>query len=219
MALPVIIIAGIAISSFLAWKLRRKKFRLAVLGARCTGKTTLIESWRGTWVEDPDRTLIPKTYDKTKLTVDGLRLTFVKLGDLSGEVNSWPQWEDRVKDSRYLLYLVDARMLAGLPMSEERTWYRVEDDAGQISSNWLKASLVHLCLLVVTHTDEDPRQAGLSAGAYHDLIARQLDPIVLRMGGDRLVRTVIGCLKDPKSAEETTSKIMKHIVGFEKELK
>ncbi|WP_459805204.1 GTPase domain-containing protein [Herbidospora sp. RD11066] len=195
-------------------RLKEKTFRIAPLGARRTGKTTLINSWRGTWVEDPDHTHAPRIYEKTKITTNGLSLTFLGLGDLSGEEKAWPQWENRVSESRYVLYLVDARLLAGFPMPAERSWHRVEDDAGQIGK-WLSDREAYLCVLVVTHTDEDPRSAELDEADYAQTIADQLDPILLRLGGDARVRIVSGSLKDQESADLLTSKIMEHIVSHE----
>ncbi|GIH71541.1 GTPase domain-containing protein [Sphaerimonospora thailandensis] len=209
---------GTVISFFLLMKLRRKKFHIAVLGVRYTGKTTLINSWRGTWVDDdPGRTQAPRIHPKTKLTANGIRLTFLGLGDLSGEEKAWPQWENRVAESRYVLYLVDARMLAGLGMPPERDWHRVDDDAGQIG-RWLKDGQVYLCIVVVTHTDEDPRSPQVDEAAYHQIIVDQLDRILLRLGGDAMVRVVVGSLKDRPSADRVTSKIMEHVVAHEKEL-
>ena len=191
--IPLILLGGVAISAFLAWRLRRKKFRIAVLGARRTGKTTLINSWRGEWVadeHDPGHTQAPGEPQKTKLTVDGLRLTFTKLTDVSGASHAWPVWEDQTRESRYILYLIDARALTGeLDADDRRNWYRLEDDTGQIG-RWLKAGNAHLCVVVVTHADQDPRLAASNPDKYHEQVAEQIDPLILRLGGPEKTRLV-----------------------------
>jgi len=210
---------GAAVSWYLVRRLRRRKYRIAVLGARYSGKTTLINSWRGEWVEDefdPGRTQAPQRYAKTKLTAEGLRLTFTNLTDVAGAINAWPAWEDRVKESRYVLYLVDARALAGsLRLFKGRDWHRLEDDAG-LMGGWLGANHVELCLMVVTHTDEDARLRKLGEEQYQELVMTQLDPLILKLGGPRKVRVVIGSLKRLQDAQGVTAQIMREIIGWEK---
>jgi GTPase SAR1 family protein len=199
-------------------RLRRRKYRLAVLGARYSGKTTLISSWRGVWIgdeADPGRTQAPRVYSKTKLTVEGLRLAFTNLVDVSGAIEAWPQWEDRLKESRYVLYLVDARALTGqLKDVRPRNWDRLEDDAGQVGS-WLRENRVELCIVVVTHTDEDARLKELGPEDYREMLVAQLDPLMLRLGGPRKVRVVISSLKRRQDAERATSLIMHEIISWE----
>ena len=210
---------GAAVSWYVVAKLRRRKYRVAVLGAQFAGKTTLINSWRGEWVGDEvdsGRTQGPVFYSKTKLTAEGLRLTFTNLADVGGEINAWPVWADRTKESRYVLYLVDARALAGyLDAFETRNWHRLEDDAGQVSG-WLQDNRVELCLMVVTHTDEDARLKRLGGDGYRDLVMAQLDPLILKLGGPRRVRVVIGSLKRLEDAQDVTTQVMREIFSWEK---
>lgn len=220
MAFIVVAVGAGGVSSYLLWrKLRRRKYRIAVLGARWSGKSTLINSWRGEWVgdeHDPGRTHAPKVYEKTKLTSEGLRLTFTHVMDLSGASAAWPQWESRAMESRYVLYLVDARALSGeLSEIEGRNWYRLEDDA-ELLGTWLKQGEAELCVLVVTHTDEDARLTQFGVTEYRELIATQVDPLVLRLGGPRRTRTVVGSLKTREGAEMLTGLITNEIVGYEK---
>jgi GTPase SAR1 family protein len=214
-----VVAAGVVLSWYVARKLRRRKYRIAVLGARYSGKTTLINSWRGKWLADqadPGRTQTTRTYAKTKLTAEGLRLEFTKLSDVSGEIHAWPIWADRVKESRYVLYLVDARALAGsLRHLPARNWQRLEDDAG-LMGGWLDANRIELCLLVVTHTDEDARLGQLGEDDYRELITAQLDTLMLKLGGPRRVRVVVGSLKRLQDAQDVTTQIMRHIIGWEK---
>lgn len=219
---PVVVavgLGGVAISWYLARKLRRRKYRIAVLGARYSGKTTLINSWRGEWIRDqadPGRTQSPHHYAKTKLTTEGFRLTFTNLTDVSGAIDAWPVWEDRIRESRYVLYLADARALSGsLSQVTGRNWQRLEDDAGMMGG-WLAASRIELCLLVVTHIDEDDRLRQLGEDEYRELVTAQLDTLILKLGGPRKVRVVVGSLKQLQDAQSVTAQVMRHIINWEK---
>jgi GTPase SAR1 family protein len=215
--LPLIFLAGFAVSVFLTRRLRRRTYRLAVLGARMSGKSTLIGSWRGEWLdsEEYQRTQTAQFHSKTKLTVEGLRLTFTHLADVAGSEHAWPVWEDQALESRYVLYLVDARILDNQPLWEGLDWHRLEDDAGQIGS-WLKAGNAELCLLVVTHTDQDARRTRLGEHAYQDTVLEDLDPLVFLLGGTQCVRTVIGSLQTEGEATKVTAGIMREIIAWEK---
>jgi GTPase SAR1 family protein len=219
MVWAVIFVGGAAVSAVVLWKLRRRKYRIAVLGAQYSGKTTLINSWRGQWVADEadtGRTQAPHVYSKTKLTTEGLKLTFTNLTDLSGSKLAWPVWEDRAKESRYVLYLVDARALAGyLEHLKNRNWQRLEDDAGQLG-RWIEEGHAELCILVVTHTDQDARLEKLGEEEYRESVATQLDPLILKLGGPRIVRVVVGSLKTLPAAETVTSLMMDEIISWEK---
>jgi GTPase SAR1 family protein len=195
------------------------KDRIAVLGARFSGKTTLINSWRGEWVADeadPGRTQAPSVYSTIKLIVEGVRITFKNVADVSGAINAWPVWEDSTKESKYVLYLVDARALAGnLDRHQGRDWHRLEDDAGLVGS-WLREGRPKLCLLVVTHTDEDARREELGEAKYLELVKAQVDPLITKLGGPRKVHIAVGSLKTLRSAEAVTSSIMREIISWEK---
>lgn len=212
-----ILLGGIAVSAVVAYRLRRKHYRLAVLGVSETGKTTLINSWRGEWIDgDPGRTQAPVNYGRVKLTVDGFRLSFDSLTDVGGHTHQWPDWTDRLHESRYLLYLVDARQLVWMGRyGFDKDWYRLEDDAGQIRGI-LESKGAYLCIIVVTHTDEDPRTSEYDSDTYLDIVRKQLDPIILRLGGDGQVRLVVGSLQSQQSADSVTSRIMAHILTYEK---
>jgi GTPase SAR1 family protein len=193
--------------------------RIAVLGARYSGKTTLINSWRGEWVgdeADPGRTQAPRIYSKIKLIVEGVRITFKNVADVAGAIDAWPVWEDRTKESKYVLYLVDARALAGdLDRLKGRDWHRLEDDAGLVGS-WLGEGHPKLCLLVVTHTDEDARREELGEAKYLELVKAQVDPLIIKLGGPRKVHIAVGSLKTLGSAEAVTSSIVREIISWEK---
>lgn len=166
-------------------------------------------------MDNPERTQIPEHHAKTKLTANGIRLTFVNVWDVSGGSHTWSQWEDPVRESRYVFFLVDARMLAGHDVGPRRDWQRLEDDAGQVA-RWMKEGNAWLCILTVTHIDEDPRLEQLGKEPYWDTVTDQLQPVVHRLGGDSVVRIVIGSLKDQAGADKVTDDLMKHVINREK---
>jgi len=209
---------GVAAGSAYAWwQLRRRDYRIAVLGARESGKTTLINSWRGKWADGAYQpTQASELIEKQKYTAEGFRLRFLDLEDMSGDLDGWPNWENRAKESRYVLYLVDARALAGqFARNYRKNWRRLEDDAGLIA-DWMEQGKAELCLMVVTHTDQDPRLRKLGQNAYQEAIVSQLDPLMLKIGGPRTVHIVVGSLKTLPAAQKLTSLIMERIISYEK---
>jgi hypothetical protein len=228
--LPLIFVgARLAVSAADAWQQRRERLRqasletgageqlrLAVLGPQEVGKTTLINFWRGRGVNSSNgHTQWRDRHGSVQLAVNGRTLTLIKLDDVSGSEKQWSSWGEAADGSRFVLYLVNALTLAAEERRDRREppareWDRVEDDAGQIRP-LLERGPVELCLLVVTHTDLDPRLAALGESGYHQHVSDQLDPIVFKLGGDRRVRLVTGSLATDADAEAVTAQIMAHL--------
>lgn len=194
----------------------RKGYNLTVLGARSAGKSTLINSWRGVFEEVVTSTQVPHSYSKVKLTSNGVRLKFDVIKDMGGFVGARGEWKGDVKEKRYVLYLADARILSGELNSKELNMHRLEDDAGLVGK-WLKESEDQRkrCVLVVTHKDEDQLLGQMGEYAYSAHIRERLEPLVDKLGGQKVVATVIGSLKDEDSAARLTSDIMRYIQSFE----
>ncbi len=232
MPIPLIvypIATRLAVMAAEAWQQRRERLhqavadtsagdrlRLAVLGPSEVGKTTLINAWRGRGVNSSTgHTQVRERYERVELDVNGRKLTLVKLDDVSGSDRRWSSWQESVDGSRFVLYLVNAQAL----LAEERRsrgqpatpgWDRIEDDADQIRP-WLDSGPAELCLLVVTHRDLDPRFAALGESGYHRNVLDQLDPIILKLGGDGRVGLVTGSLDTNEAAWALTAKIMAHL--------
>jgi GTPase SAR1 family protein len=215
MAWLLVPVGGAAVSWYVWRKLRRRKYRIAVLGAQMSGKTTLINSWRGEWIDEPGHTQSPTTYERIKLTSQGLRLQFTKTTDMSGDLDGWGTWANPALESRYVLYLIDARVLSGVMSKPGLNWHRLEDDT-RLIGRWLEDGKAEYCFAVVTHIDEDPRLAQLGMDDYREEVTRQIDPLVLRLGGLAKVRIILGSLEPPQSAEGITSRMMGHIIELEK---
>jgi hypothetical protein len=115
-----------------------------------------------------------------------------------------------------VLYLVDARVLEGsLKLGKRRNWSRLEDDAGVVGG-WLQANRMELCLVVVTHIDQDTRLRKLGEEEYRELVITKLDPLTLKLGGPRKVRILIGSLRTLRDAQAVTSSVMREIISWEK---
>lgn len=194
----------------------RHSFRIAVLGESEAGKTTLINSWMGTWLENPPHTRAPIPHGDIKRTKGGLLLIFEAVMDVGGNPDQLPHWDNLVEDGagRHVLYLVDARRLAEAPTGRHvRDPYRLEDDARRIQESLVRERDM-LSIVVVTHTDQDPRRSSEGLNRYEEIIREQLDPVILLLGGDRLVRLVSGSLADPAGADQLTDRITEHLLQW-----
>ncbi|MET7427309.1 hypothetical protein [Dactylosporangium sp. NPDC005555] len=230
MPIPIIIYAGIAaagaVGAAVAARKWRRSLRIAVLGVNDSGKSTLIDFWRGEWVEEGRaHTQAKRNFDRIKTVAGDRRFVFRKLADLSGDESDWAEWKGPAEASAVVLYLVRAVDL----VDEERAadlhpdgygpftkgWERIEDSAGLIRP-WLDGGRAKLCVLTVTWCDQDPRQAELGEDAYRKHLAGQLEPIVLKLGGTGRVRVVAGSLESPASAGALSDRIMDQIVAWER---
>lgn len=224
MPLPIIIGAYVgaaaALGAYAAWRNRRQSVYLVVLGASMSGKTTLINSWRGEWVTDYNRTQSTVDHGRIKVTANGQRITFVKIKDFSGAEDQYDQWGAAAQEGTYLVYLVHADVLVneedrarqGRLPHPSRRWRRLLDDVGQINP-WLRDGKAQRCVIVVTHTDQDPRRERLGADRYHEHVREQLAEVVLRLGGEAKVRVITGSLATLDAAAETTDRIMAGLTG------
>jgi hypothetical protein len=122
-----------------------------------------------------------------------------------------------------VIYLIDARALCGCLRwtdwegSEHRGPERLVEDAVFLS-RWLHQGEARLCVLVVTHTDEDCRRrlaaiegGSMSDAVYKGHIIRQITPLRLKLGGEDRVRVVIGSLADRASTEAVVAAVVGHI--------
>lgn len=193
---------------------RRKKYRISLIGAERSGKTTLISAWRKDWRGDefdPGRTQAPKPYGPIKLTIDGTRITIVNLADVPGVRDAWRTWKEGVESSNYVLYLIDATVLPDPGQRPGEDWFRLEDDA-DLLHDWIAEGTAELCVIAITHTDQDKRAAEMSREDYHRHVRRLVDPIVLRIGPS--VQVVMGKLKTEADALVLTSLVMGHIFSW-----
>jgi hypothetical protein len=111
-----------------------RTFTIAVLGESQVGKTTLINSWKGTFVTDPGHTTTVVSHgDITKRTGAGHELIFKEVTDIGGHKHERHYWDTLLARVSWVLYLVDARQLALMGSRNTSGADRLEGDAHWIS--------------------------------------------------------------------------------------
>ncbi|NET45561.1 hypothetical protein [Okeania sp. SIO2B3] len=143
-----ITIALIIIGSFLAgaggiygileWKhilIELKGKKLAVLGAKGTGKTTLLNYViKGILSEGYHQTKYAKPTDERRFILDkNTWISLKKSTDLGGDTSFRTEWQSLFEDSDLVFYLVRADLLI---KNDQYTQSRVEKDLGFIQSWW-----------------------------------------------------------------------------------
>ncbi|MFD5828586.1 hypothetical protein [Lentzea sp. NPDC060358] len=225
MPLPLIAVGVAALVSAVgaAGAATRRYFRqplgVMVVGQSLTGKTTLLNHWRGEWEDDPLRTLrsvrIAEFEVPTKDKVLGIEryLVFQNVKDVSGLDEAMRGFLDEVKAAAAVVYLVNAVHLheeearpAEQPHAAE--WVRVLDDAGRIKRHCEKAGKV---VIGVTHTDLDPRFAALGPAAYLAAVTEQLAAVLSKTGAGR-TSVVAGSLLTRDSAAEFAEAVVETLL-------
>ncbi|MGW2788161.1 GTPase domain-containing protein [Streptomyces populi] len=208
------------IDRVVAWVSRRKLYSLVVLGPEAVGKTTLLNSWRGTWQPDgPYRpTQATRTLGTARLAANGRRVMLPELKDVSGRDTALTQWQEQTQLAQVVVYLVNAEHL--VKCERERAtveeydqveeYGRILDDAGQIS-RWRDAGGAEKCIVAVTHCDMDSRFAELGEQEYLGRVEKQLDPVVYKLGGPGLVKIVTGSLDTRGNAQQLTDRIVEQL--------
>jgi hypothetical protein len=182
-------------------------FSLAVLGESEAGKTRLIESWLGVSPEVPaGRTQSLKRHGTIpKRNASGELLLFTEVFDVSGDRDALPDWDMLVDQGRWILYLINAQRLVEQPVDLQRLAEDADLIRGNIRRREQSANVTKVgTVLVVTHTDLDPRSR---ADGYEALLSEQLDQVLLRFGGDLRVRLVSGSLATQADADRLTERI------------
>jgi hypothetical protein len=214
--LPVLLVVGAVgtVGTVVAHHQLRKPLRLVVLGQRATGKSVLINSWRGEWATPPATNTPVKItrirMDTGKKILDfEKKFTFRKFSDISGYDERVRTNGDELDRAEAVLYLVKATTLAA---EEERPpdrgqhdeWVRVQLDAARLAN---RATAARRVVIVVTHTDLDPRYGALPPERYCDHVSEQLAHVRAVIGPDR-VRVVAGSLSGPERAAALTDDII-----------
>ena len=189
-----------------------KSKRFAVLGERGVGKTALINFLtKGTLSKDYIQTLDPENTASNNFKLKDLKLRIKKSKDVPGDADFYPEWEDIVRNSDIVLYLLRSdKLMVGDQYTEER----VKQDMGQIRK-WLEENPKKFPLFIIgTHCDRtDPDLTCLSKneiGDYEDKLRGMpiLQEIASLGGGGRKVRFIFGSLK----SEETTKRLVYRII-------
>jgi hypothetical protein len=186
-------------------------FSVAVLGESESGKTTLIKSWLGETPEiPPGRTQTLTRYGTVpKVNSAGELLLFTEVFDVSGDRDNLPDWDMLVDQGRWILYLVNAQRLVEQPANLQRLLEDADLIGGRIREREAAGPVAKVgTVIVVTHTDLDPRSR---AGNYGSILSEQLDQVLLRFGGDLRVRLVSGSLTSRESTDRLTDEITRQL--------
>jgi hypothetical protein len=218
-----------------SWWLFRDHYRVAVLGARYSGKTTLIHYWRGL----PAPAVNTRTtgrepsvnHVKLEIRVDGDKVTFDDVSDITGNESALGLWADYVRD-RHVVYLLDARVLCGCldwtdwrkdlgGHVDRRGPDRLHADMGQIHRMGRDDIRVptRSRALVITHTDEDCRRNGTGVSDQDYLTAVEHDVLAhrARLGGVDQVALIVapGAIGEPAVAARVTESLVRHFNAWE----
>ena len=188
--------------------------KLAVLGERKAGKTTLIKFLKeGSIPEKYEATNHPEKISGGRFQLKELRLVFKDMIDVPGRREF--DWEKTTKDADIVLYLlrVDRLMRGHIP-----TENRVRKDIEQIK-RWLDDHPKNFPLFVIgTHCDlTKPDLTKLQpdqTGDYEDKVREipVIQKIELLGGGKKKVTLLLGSLKSKDTTEILVYRLLQRIL-------
>ncbi|WP_156784212.1 GTPase domain-containing protein [Sphingomonas sp. SKA58] len=204
--------------AFLQWVLgvfRGKK--LAVLGPRASGKTTLISFLlNGELPQEYFATAKPEKFEGKKISLGSLELRVHAVTDLPGDVQSHSDWERQYKDSNIACYMIDASKV----YARDETYIRMIRSEARHIGEWLDSRKRRppAFFLVATHCDLIPDYASLPEGqvtVFTDSFWKDADvqKIINLAGGSKYVKCVAGSLKDISRSERLIGEILYQVIA------
>ncbi|GEM_PF-1967817 len=199
-------VAGAVVGGIAAYRLCPKiarwwkEKRIAVIGARTTGKTHLATFLvKGDVPAEFIQDALPIWLKRPIFKLQDLQLRVADILDTPGSTNFYPTWEHNCSEADIILYLVRANeVFAG----NQDTMNRIRQDVKRIQS-WLeRRNPKPLFFVVGTFCDLDHRFKGLTKenfGNYHDEFAQQdiikeISQLASRENGRAAV--ILGSMKD-----------------------
>ncbi|MEY3304628.1 MAG: ADP-ribosylation factor-like protein [Pseudanabaena sp.] len=206
---------GVAVASNwenIKYALKGKK--IAVLGARAVGKTTLLKYMeKGILLERYKQTLDKQDIERTRLKLGDLDIRLKKTDDVSGDKSAYGAWKKLFDESDLVLYIVRTDLLLNHdPFTEKRA----EDDLQQIK-DWIKnPNSKKQFFIVGNHWNTDPIYKNLTPdqkGDYQDKFTAL--PVVKKMtllaGGASTVKIVLGSLATEADADILITTIFRQV--------
>jgi len=203
LAIVAVALAGIGGAAVVAFNWEKIKAalhgkRLAVLGERGVGKTSLITFLQsGILPERYRETGVPKKFAARSFRLEDLDITLKEMYDLSGDESAYGEWKIEVGKADALLYLLRADKIYAGNRSYET---RVKNDIRHLV-DWLDEQKQRpYFLLIATHCDKVPELSNIPSEKYAGYVDkfRRL-PVISELvelgGGDGQVRVVLGSLK------------------------
>lgn len=208
-------VAGGAVASNwenITYALKGKK--IAVLGARAVGKTTLLKYMeKGILIERYKQTLDKQEIERTRIKLGDLDIRLKKTDDVSGDKAAYGVWKKLFEEADLVLYVVRTDMLLKHDSSTEK---RAEDDLKQIQF-WIKeCNSKKQFFIVGNHWDTDPDFENLTSSQIGDYVDRfRLLPVVKKMtqlaGGAATVKVALGSLATEKDSDTLIATIFRQV--------
>jgi hypothetical protein len=190
--------------------------KLAVLGVRAVGKTTLIQFLtEGSIPPKYKQNVAPEQYRGNAFQLKDLQLSIKGGLDFGGTPDNYGQWKKECQEADLILYLLRADQLL---VGDETVEGRILDDLKHIEgwlAEWRKKQKRPLPFFIIgTHCDKDIDFRVLTddtVGAFHDKfrdlpIMREL---VARGGGLQRVKVVLGSMESIEATQNLVYEIFK----------
>lgn len=194
------------------YTLRGKK--IAVLGDRSVGKTTLLKYLeKGILIDRYTQTLDRQEVERTRVKLGDLDIRLKKTHDVSGGQAAYGAWKNLFDTSDLIFYLVRTD---GLLKHDLATENRCEDDLKQIQ-DWIKESKSKKQFFIVgNHWKPDPEFDNLAADQMGNYVDRfRALPVVKKMtqlaGGAATVKVALGSLATEGDADYLITRIFQQV--------
>jgi GTPase SAR1 family protein len=210
------VVSGSVVSNWetIVYSLKGKK--IAVLGARRVGKTTLLKYMeKGILIERYKQTRNKDEIERTRIKLGDLDILIKKTDDVSGDEGTYGVWGKLFKEADLVLYIVRTdRLLAQDSATEKRS----QNDLEQIKI-WIKelgATERKQFFIVGNHWDSDARFKNLTPDTIGDYQHEFTSlPIVKKItqlaGGAAKVKVALGSLANEQDADNLIKEIFRQV--------
>ncbi|CAD5923829.1 hypothetical protein L2E69_18085 [Planktothrix agardhii 1806] len=210
------VVSGSVVSNWenIVYSLKGKK--IAVLGAKRVGKTTLLKYMeKGILIERYEQTRNKDEIERTRIKLGDLDILIKKTDDVSGDEGTYGVWGKLFKEADLVLYIVRTdRLLAQDSATEKRS----QNDLEQIKI-WIKelgATERKQFFIVGNHWDSDARFKNLTPDTIGDYQHEFTSlPIVKKItqlaGGAAKVKVALGSLANEQDADNLIKEIFRQV--------
>jgi len=188
--------------------------KIAVLGVRAVGKTTLLKYMeKGILIERYKQTLDKQEIERTRIKLGDLDIRLQKTDDVSGDKAAYGVWKKLFEEADLVLYIVRTDMLLKHDSSTEK---RSEDDLRQVQG-WIKeCNSKKQFFIVGNHWNSDPDFKNLTPDQMGDYVDRfRALPVVKKMtqlaGGAATVKVALGSLATEKDSDTLITAIFRQV--------
>jgi energy-coupling factor transporter ATP-binding protein EcfA2 len=196
----------------ITYALKGKK--IAVLGARAVGKTTLLKYMeKGILIERYKQTLDKQEIERTRVKLGDLDIWLKKTDDVSGDKAAYGGWKKLFEEADLILFVVRTDMLLKHDLETEK---RAEADLRQIQA-WIKECESKKQFFIVgNHWDSDPDFKKLTPDQMGDYVDRfRALPVVKKMtqlaGGAATVKVALGSLSNERDSDTLITTIFRQV--------